>query len=101
MRRESKLVLTRLFVSLLAVLAGCSRVLDTASVESEIKEKLERQLSGVTVEIDCPEDVEAKAGESFDCIATSDDNARAKVVVTQTDDDGSIDFRVEELLDEN
>jgi hypothetical protein len=87
-----------LFVTLAT---GCSRVLDTPSVESEIKDQLERQLSGVTVEIDCPEDIEAKAGENFECTATSEDNNRAKIVVTQTDDDGSIDFRVEELLDED
>jgi hypothetical protein len=101
MRRTSKRHLIELLtLSLLVLSAGCSRVLDTPSVESEIKTKLEQQLSGVTVEIECPEDVAAKAGESFDCIATSDDNSKAKIVVTQTDDDGSIDFRVEELLDE-
>ena len=86
---------------LAALLIACSRVLDTPSVESEIKESLERQLSGVTVEITCPDDIEAKKGERFDCIATSEDDNRARIVVTQTEDDGSIDFRVEELLDED
>lgn len=86
--------------ALLVPATGCSRVLDAASIESEIKTQLERQLSGVTVEIECPEDVEARAGETFDCIATSEDDNRARIVVTQTDDEGSIDFRVEELLDE-
>ena len=95
-------MLARIGLLALAVMltAGCSRVLDTQSVESEIKDKLEQQLSGVTVEIDCPEDIEAKKGESFHCIATSEDDNKAKIVVTQTDDEGSIDFRVEELLDE-
>jgi Domain of unknown function (DUF4333) len=101
MRRTSTRVLIGfLTLSVLVLSAGCSPELDTPSVESEIKTELEQQLSGVTVEIECPEDVAAKAGESFDCIATSDDNNKAKIVVTQTDDDGSIDFRVEELLDE-
>ncbi|HZA40363.1 MAG TPA: DUF4333 domain-containing protein [Actinomycetota bacterium] len=99
---EGEDMLARIGLLALAVMltAGCSRVLDTQSVESEIKDKLEQQLSGVTVEIDCPEDIEAKKGESFDCIATSEDDNKAKIVVTQTDDEGSIDFRVEELLDE-
>jgi hypothetical protein len=100
MRRPSRRHLIALLtLSLLVSSASCSRVLDTPSVESEIKTKLEQQLSGVTVEIKCPGDVAAKAGKTFDCIATSDDD-KAKIVVTQTDDDGSIDFRVEELLDE-
>ena len=95
------LVRIGLLLLLVALAAGCSRVLDTPSVEAEIKDQLELQLSGVTVEIECPEDIEAKAGESFECTATSEENNKAKIVVTQTDDDGSIDFRVEELVDED
>jgi Domain of unknown function (DUF4333) len=81
---------------------GCRMftLLDAASVESEIKAKLEQQLSGVTVEIECPDDIEAKAGAGFDCIASSEGDNKRRIAVTQTDDDGSIDFRVDELLDQ-
>jgi hypothetical protein len=90
-------------IALVAVLAlalpatGCSRVLDSASVENEIEKQLERQLSGVNVSIECPEDIPAGRGESFECTATTNDDQKATIAVVQTDDEGTIDFEVQEL----
>ena len=100
MRPKSEGIRLAIALAVVLLAMGCSRVLDTDSVESEIKEQLERQLSGVSVEVDCPEDVDAKQGETFDCVATSEEGQKATIAVTQTDDDGSIDFRVEELVDD-
>ena len=40
--------------------------------------------------VDCPDDVEQKEGENFDCKVTGE--ATGTVKVTQTNDDGNVTF---------
>jgi Domain of unknown function (DUF4333) len=80
--------------------AGCSKVLDTSSVEREIERGIERQLSDVNVTVECPDDIAAGEGERFECIASTDADQRARIAVVQTDDEGTIDFEVRELVDD-
>jgi Domain of unknown function (DUF4333) len=89
-----------LVVASTLILAACSEVLDTASVERQIEQGIEGQLSGVNVTVECPDDIPAGEGEEFECIASTDADQRARVAVVQTDDDGTIDYEVEELVED-
>jgi hypothetical protein len=75
-------------------LAACgSEQLDTAEAEETIGKRLGDQ-AGTRVTIDCPDDVELKKGDTFTCNARSRTD-RAKVKVTQLDDDGNVRWEVE------
>jgi hypothetical protein len=74
-------------------LAACgTKQLDTAEAERTIAKRLGDQ-AGTKVTIDCPDDVELKKGDRFDCNAKSR-NDTAKVTVTQLDDEGNVRWEV-------
>jgi hypothetical protein len=78
-----------------AASSGCgdSR-LKTDRVESAIRSGITRQ-TGVKVDtVRCPEAVEARAGDTFTCVARASDGRRTRVEVTQRDDVGGISWRV-------
>jgi hypothetical protein len=75
-------------------LGACgSQQLDTAEAERTIADRLERQ-AGTKVTISCPDDVEIKKGNTFDCEAKAR-NDTARVKVTQLDDEGNVRWEVE------
>jgi Domain of unknown function (DUF4333) len=90
-----------LLVCLLVTLVACSRYLDVDEVEGELERGVAERTDGLNVEVDCPDDIEAKRGESFECTATADDGTRARIEVVQEDDDGTVRWEITELLDEN
>jgi Domain of unknown function (DUF4333) len=45
--------------------------------------------------VDCPDDVQVAAESTFDCTATEPDGATWTIEVTQLDDDGTLDYRIE------
>lgn len=76
-------------------LAGCGT--DTVNMENaerEIAAGLEEETGAPDVEVTCPEEVEAKEGDTFDCTATTG-NERAKVHVTQRDDEGNLRWELQ------
>jgi predicted component of type VI protein secretion system len=74
--------------------AGCgSQQLDTEEAERTIADRLGKQ-AGTKVTIDCPDDVEIKKGDTFNCEAKAR-NDTAKVKVTQLDDEGNVRWKVE------
>ena len=76
------------------LLAACGKVIDTEELESQLATELQAQ-TGVTVtSVDCPEDVDAEQGDTFNCTATADDGSTADIKVTQTDDDGNVRWEV-------
>ena len=69
--------------------AGSAK-LDTDRAESAIRSGITRQ-TGVKIDtVRCPEDVEARRGETFRCVARASNGQRARVEVTQRDDEGSV-----------
>jgi hypothetical protein len=81
---------------LVVVLAavGCSKTLDTTELEGSLKDQLETQLDVTGLSVDCPDDIEAKAGDSFRCTATGTDGTQATIEVTQTDDQGNLTWEI-------
>jgi len=78
-----------------AVLAGgCgTQKLDVADAERTMGRRLGSE-QGIKVKVDCPDDVEIKKGDTFNCRATSPGKDPATVKVTQLDDDGRVRFEV-------
>ncbi len=97
-RLSRRAALPLLAVAAAAALTGCSvsiggSDLDTSELETEIEEELGAQ--GVPDSaVDCPDDVEVEEGDEFTCTATAPDGSTATILVTQTDDDGNVRWRV-------
>jgi Domain of unknown function (DUF4333) len=76
--------------------AGCSpeKQIDTNRAEDDIKTTISAQTGDPVRSVRCPDEVVAKKGERFRCTATVSDGSRLGVVVTQTNDDGGVRFRI-------
>lgn len=80
----------------IALLAGCGGgdEIDADKTEEEIAAGVEKATATEDVKIDCPDDVERKTGDVFECDLTAAGGVKAKVKVTQVDDDGKIRWEV-------
>ena len=64
------------------LLTGCASQLDTDSVEEETAKVLN------VSNVQCPDSVDAKQGENFECTATSADG-EVTITIEQLDDEGT------------
>jgi hypothetical protein len=95
MRRRGRAVRSFSGLVLVAVLlGGCSKTLDMAKIESEIEKGIESQTGVKVKSVNCPESREVKKGDTFKCTAVGEDGSTAPVGVTQTSDDGDIDWKL-------
>lgn len=72
---------------------GCTRNLDAASVQTAVADGILAQLGLEVSEVVCPEAVEMKAGNSFECTARTAGGAEIRVAVDQNDDQGNIAWK--------
>ena len=78
-----------------AGVAACGEAkLDTERAESAIRTGITRQTGVKINSVRCPNDVEAKQGHTFRCVARASNGQRARVEVTQKDDEGSVSWRL-------
>lgn len=76
--------------------AGCgTTTLDTDKAETEITKELDKQV-GTGAKVSCPDDVEVKQGDTFNCTATDPEGNKATIVVTQKDDEGNISWELKQ-----
>jgi hypothetical protein len=67
--------------------AGCSSTLDSGSAEKSISGVFAK--SGHPAKsVDCPDDIDAKKGTTFDCTITLSNGQTFKAHAVQTDDNG-------------
>jgi len=78
----------------LALSACGGKTLNTDKLEPKIKQGIEQQAGVKVKSVDCPNDVEIKAGGRFNCIATTTAGDRAAVRVVQQDDKGNVRYQV-------
>lgn len=86
----------------LALLAACSttKTLDSGDLETTLSSNAAQQLPGVEIgEAECPDDIEAEAGSTFECtIDVAGQEVSYQVV--QDDDEGNVTFtRSQAVLD--
>src|SRR5256885_12040299 len=79
----------------LAFLTGCGNTIDAGKVEASITSKLATQ--GITATASCPGGRAAKAGDKFDC-ELKQDGATFTVHVEQTDDQGTVSWKLDGLV---
>lgn len=79
------------------MLGGCTAQIDAAGLEQQIKDELAGQTGVAPSSVDCPDDVAAEAGGTFECTAVADDGTVATITVTQTDDQGNLRWEVTEV----
>jgi Domain of unknown function (DUF4333) len=89
-----KRLLATCSIGLCAVAVGCgTKKLNIDDAERTMSKRLGLQ-EGTKVKVDCPEDVEIKKGDTFNCRATAEGKEPSTVKVTQLDDDGRVRFEV-------
>jgi hypothetical protein len=78
-----------------ASLGACGQArLDTGEAESAIRAGITRQ-TGVKIDsVRCPDEVEARRGDTFRCVAVASNGQRARVAVTQRDDEGNVSWQL-------
>lgn len=78
-----------------AAIGACGESrLDTDKAESAIRAGITRQ-TGVKIDaVRCPDEVEARKGDTFRCVARASNGQRARVEVTQRDDEGAVSWRL-------
>ena len=76
-------------------LGACSKTIDIPKVESEIKSGILTQTGISVLSVDCPDEVDAEEGNTFECTAVGEDGSTATVEVTQTSDEGDIRWEVQ------
>jgi Domain of unknown function (DUF4333) len=79
---------------LAAFAGGCTKTLDSSGVESQVKAAIEERLGESRMTVDCPDDIEVKAGATFTCTATDPSGTTATIEVTQTDDHGHLTWTI-------
>ena len=90
-----RLLAVALAAVLSLVLAACGNTLDLSDVEDTITKDAEA--AGLTVEeVDCPDDIEAKEGDTFDCTVKAD-GEELPLTLTQKDDDGNLEYDITTL----
>ena len=87
--------LARYLVVITVALVACGEtVIDSGEIESQIAGDIEEQTGTRDVEVACPDDIEAKKGDIFECEATAPGGIKQTVEATQVDDDGNIDWKL-------
>jgi hypothetical protein len=74
--------------------AGCTPKLDTNQLELELKTQIEEQLGASDVTVECPADISAEAGATFECTASDLGGRSFVVTVTQSDDEGNVSWAI-------
>jgi hypothetical protein len=65
-------------------LPACTKMIDTAAVEKNVSEELEKQLKVKVKSVVCPKEVTEKEGGTFECTATDDGGNKAIIEVTMS-----------------
>ena len=91
MRRGTVIALA----AMLALAGACTRTktLDAQSLDEKLATAMQKQL-GVQGVVSCPDDVPAEAGRVFNCTATTPDDTTMTIQVMQTDDKGTVSFKI-------
>ncbi len=92
MRSRTARVLATLVMAVLAV--ACTKTLKIDQLESSLEGQLEDQLQTSGVTVNCPGDVKAEAGSTFECTGTLPNGDTITIRVTQKDDNGNVTWKV-------
>lgn len=87
--------LVLLLVVSVATGACTPRPLDTEQLERRLERGLSDRLRVPGITVDCPLEIEARDGSTFDCIARAPgESTGIRIEVTQLDDDGNVTWEI-------
>jgi hypothetical protein len=88
-------LLSALVVAPALALSACGeQKLNTNKAESAIAQGITQQTGAQGVTVTCPDDVKVQAGNQFYCQAKAADGRQGRVRVTQKDDKGNINWKL-------
>ena len=79
----------------IAAVACGEATLDAASAEAQIIAQLREAEGPAISSVECPEGIEVRAQATFACTATEPSGTTWTIEVTQLDEAGTLDYRVE------
>jgi Domain of unknown function (DUF4333) len=94
MKHPAGLLSALIVVPALALSACGEQKLNTTKAEKAIAQGITQQTGAQGVTVNCPNDVKLQAGNKFTCQAKAADGRQGKVSVTQKDDKGNIDWKL-------
>ncbi len=72
-----------------------TKTVNIGNLETGIADQVKKDTGAKDVTVDCPDEVEAKAGGTFDCKVDADGNT-ATFAITQKDDNGNVRWEVKQ-----
>lgn len=90
--RAGLLVIAPLLLSLAA--CSTSNTLEAEDLNEQIAAGLQDMFE-IEATVECPDDIEAEEGGTFECTAEDSAGTSLPVQVTQTDDDGNVDWTMD------
>lgn len=88
--RLSKVTIVASLAAMAAALSGCGdKTIDQGKAE-DLARKVADSGTVKTKSIECPSDVKAEKGKSFDCDLEYSDGAKGTITMHMTDDDGTV-----------
>jgi Domain of unknown function (DUF4333) len=94
MSMRSRSIRLAAVVMLAVAAAACTKTLDTDGLETELQSQIQEQTQSTISSVDCPADVEVETGGTFDCTAEQESGATLTIRVTQSDDQGNVEWTV-------
>jgi uncharacterized protein DUF4333 len=76
------------------MLAGCGKKLDTDKIERGVEQGLMDRTGTKIASVTCPDDVEAKEGDTFRCTAKASSGESLQIEVVQEDDEGHVRWQL-------
>jgi hypothetical protein len=93
--RIARLFAASAIVGLAFSVAACGTTIDMSTVSKAVSDGLMAQLSLPIASVVCPtESRAAKAGDTFECVATPKEGGKLTIKVTQDDDKGNVKWEV-------
>jgi hypothetical protein len=94
LRERAELTGALLAAAALAIGACGTGRLDTEKLEGRIQQRVEQQVGVKLKSVECPKDVQIRAGATFHCRAVTIAGDSASVRVTQRDDKGNVSYEL-------
>jgi hypothetical protein len=73
-------------------LAACGTVIDDNKAEDAVQASVEKDLNVKVQSVDCPSDVDVKAGKTFDCEVTAVNGDKSTATLKILNDDADVAF---------
>lgn len=83
-----------LFLGVMLALTACSKSLDKASIEAQIKTELSQKGNLAIGSVTCPEDLRSQIGQTFECVGALEPDGGFFVEVEQEDELGTVSWEV-------